>query len=80
MVASDTDCTSETPRREQPENEALPFTVEISDRPEGERILARAASASLARAIYGAARTDFPHARLLLKRGSEIILDSGIAG
>jgi hypothetical protein len=57
----------------------LPFTVELVDRG-ADRILARAANASLARAIFGAARTEYPHARVIMKRGPETILDSGIAG
>jgi hypothetical protein len=81
MVASDADRASEERRREGgDEGDVLPFTVKIVDRAAGERVLARAASASLARAIFGAARTEFPHARVQLKRGSEIILDSDVAG
>jgi len=80
-VPSDADRTSDTSRLECPdEKDALPFTVEILDRGAGDRVLARAASASLARAIFGAARSEYPHVRVVLKRGSETILDSGIAG
>jgi hypothetical protein len=81
VVASDTDRASETPPREpRDETDALPFSVEILDRTGGDRILARAASASLARAIFGAARSEYPNARVVLKRGPETILDSEIAG
>jgi len=81
MVASDTDRAGEERRREgRDESDALPFTVEIVDRAAGERVLGRAASASLARAIFSAASTEYPQARVLLKRGSETILDSDTAG
>jgi hypothetical protein len=77
MVASDTDPGTGSSRREPyQDSDPLPFRVEIVDHAAGDRVLARAATAALARAIFGAARTEYPHGRVLLKRGSETILDS----
>jgi hypothetical protein len=58
------------------EADGLPFTVELTDAGSGPRVLARAASASLARAIFGAACTEYPARRVVLKRGTETIGDS----
>ena len=44
-----------------------------------ERVLARAASAQLARAIFNAAQSEFPGRRIMLQRGGETILDSDSA-
>jgi hypothetical protein len=41
-----------------------------------ERVLARAASAQLARAIFKAAQGDHPERRITLRRGNRIIADS----
>ncbi len=41
-----------------------------------ERVLARAASAQLARAIFNAAQTEFPGRHIMLQRGGETVLDS----
>ncbi|MGE5537262.1 MAG: hypothetical protein ACM30I_01490 [Gemmatimonas sp.] len=77
MAASDPE------RRDEPhpasipnEAEALPFTVEIAGSAGGERVLARAATASLARAIFSAACTEYRQGRVLLKRRTQIVLDS----
>jgi hypothetical protein len=56
----------------------LPYSVELWD--EGseplQRVLARAIDAQLARAIFHAARKEYPQARILLRRGSRTIADS----
>jgi hypothetical protein len=56
----------------------LPYCVELwqADVDKVERVLARALSVQLARAIYTAALTEFPQRRITLRRGSEVILDS----
>jgi hypothetical protein len=57
-------------------NDALPFSVEITGRDSGPRVLARAANASLARAIFSSALIEYPNQRILLKRGEQTISDS----
>jgi hypothetical protein len=56
----------------------LPYTVELWNLPRTapERIIGRAASAVLARAIFTAARTEHLGRRVLLRRGSRIIAES----
>ena len=41
-----------------------------------ERLLARAASGQLAHAIFGAAKSEHPDARIILRRGTRVIADS----
>ena len=41
-----------------------------------ERVLARAATAELARAIFKAARSEHPQRRVTLRRGNRILADS----
>ena len=61
------------------QTEQLPYSIELWDRfgRALERVLARALNAQLARAIFLAARKEHPHARILLRRGSRTIADSG---
>lgn len=56
--------------------DVLPFTVVLADGEGATRVLARAASATLAQAIFSAARVEYPSRRILLKRGNEAISDS----
>jgi hypothetical protein len=59
--------------------EELPFRVELwhdGGHDAVERILARAASAQLARAIFKAAQGDHPQRRITLRRDNRIIADS----
>jgi hypothetical protein len=59
--------------------EELPFRVELWHDGGGdavERVLARAANAQLARAIFKAAQGDHPERRITLRRGNRIIADS----
>ncbi len=60
------------------QNDELPFTVELWDEPASrvERVIARASSGQLARAIFASARKEFPGRRITLRRGSERVLDS----
>jgi hypothetical protein len=59
--------------------EELPYTIELW-RPDSstavERVLARAANAHLARAIFKAAQDEHPERRITLRRGNRIIADS----
>jgi hypothetical protein len=57
-------------------DDAVPFSVEVW--PEGgrPRVLGRAATLTLAHAVYTAALESYPGARILLKRGAEVFRDS----
>ncbi|HEX9461841.1 MAG TPA: hypothetical protein VGB82_04515 [Alphaproteobacteria bacterium] len=56
----------------------LPYCVELWDASgqSVERVLARAVSAELARAIFKAACTEHPARRITLRRGTKVISDS----
>ena len=58
--------------------EELPFCVELwhAEGHRVERVLARALSVQLARAIFTAALSEFPQRRITLRRGSEMVLNS----
>lgn len=57
---------------------ALPYTIELwsEDRTAVSKVLARAVSVSLARAIFAAAMTEYPDRRVTLRRGSRTIAKS----
>jgi hypothetical protein len=57
----------------------LPYTVEIWDLPRlaPDRVIGRAASAALARAIFTAALSEHLGRRIVLRRGAQILSDSG---
>jgi hypothetical protein len=55
----------------------LPYRVELWRERAIERVLAWAASAALARAIFKAAKSEHPDRRVTLRRGGRIIADSG---
>lgn len=60
-------------------NEKLPYRIELWDATKTdtvERLLARAVSAQLARAIFKAVITEHPGRRITLQRGSRVIADS----
>ena len=63
---------------EQALGENLPFRVELwqGATDKVERILARAVSAALGRAIFNAALSEHPDRRITLRRGSRLIADS----
>jgi hypothetical protein len=59
--------------------EELPYRVELWYDGVGdavERVLARAANAQLARAIFKAAQGEHPERRITLRRGNRVIADS----
>jgi hypothetical protein len=59
--------------------EELPFRVELwhdAGDDAVERVLARAASAQLARAIFKAAQDEHPERRITLREGNRIVADS----
>ena len=67
---------SRTATRPRPQ-EALPYRIELWDANAGtKRILARAVTAQLARAIFRAATREHPESRITLRRGARIIADS----
>jgi hypothetical protein len=57
----------------------LPYTVELWNLPRTavERVIGRASSAVLARAIYTAARTEHLGRRIVLRRGAQVLAESG---
>lgn len=63
------------------QKDALPYRIELWA-PDGaasaliERVLAQAASAPLARAMFNAALTEHPDRRITLRRGERLIADS----
>jgi hypothetical protein len=64
---------------EQTLSESLPSRVELWQDGKGnavERVLARAVSAALGRAIFSAALSEHPDRRITLRRGSRVIADS----
>lgn len=64
-----------SPRSRAPET--LPYRIELWDAgAEEKRILARAVSAQLGRAIFRAASKEHPEARITLRRGQRIVADS----
>ena len=60
------------------QSDKLPYSIELWDDAGQalERVLARALSAQLARAIFQAARKEHPDARIMLRRGARTIADS----
>jgi len=62
-----------------PQSEKLPYRIELWDQDARslERILARALSAQLGRAIFKAAQKEHPEGRILLRRGKRTVADSG---
>jgi hypothetical protein len=60
-------------------DEKLPYRIELWDAADPdsiERVLARAFSAALARAIFKAARVEHPDRRITLRRGKRLVADS----
>lgn len=60
------------------DGESLPYCIELWKSGHGtvERVLARASQADLARAIFKAARDEYPERRITLRRGNRTIADS----
>ena len=62
-----------------PQSGDLPYSVELwqdGERALIERVLARASSDTLARAIFKAAQTEHPERRITLRRGVRLIDDT----
>lgn len=61
-----------------PTGERLPYTVELWNlaRTEPERVIGRAASAMLARAIFVAATREHLGRRIVMRRGSQVLGES----
>ena len=68
----------ETAPRQSTKPEKLPYSVELwcEDDPMVEKILARAAKLSLARAIFVAAVEEHPGRRLTLRHANKLLEDS----
>ena len=60
-------------------SEDLPYRIELwrEDADEPERVLARAASIQLARAIFTAAQGEHPQRRITLSKNYRVVSDSG---
>ncbi len=59
------------------QSEELPFAVELCDaQGKMERVIARATSGQLARAIFTSAQKEFPDRRILVRRGAQTVLDT----
>jgi hypothetical protein len=58
-------------------SDKLPYSIELFDESNSavERVLARAAKISLARAIFRAALAEHPDRRIILRHGSHIVSD-----
>jgi hypothetical protein len=59
--------------------EELPYSIDLwpaDGRETPERVLARASSVQLARAIFKAATAEYPERRITLREGDRIISDS----
>ncbi|MDX8454567.1 hypothetical protein RFM98_17545 [Mesorhizobium sp. VK9D] len=59
--------------------EALPYRIELWHSKSGdivERVLARAFTAQLARAIFQAAKDEHPQRRITLRKGNLVLSDS----
>ena len=65
-------------REESGAGEDLPYAIELWDQQGArvERVIARASSGQLARAIFDSARKEFPDRRITLRRGADSVLDS----
>jgi hypothetical protein len=60
------------------DEEDLPYRIELWDarNRKVERLLARAARATLARAIFKAAQQEYPERRITLRRGARVIAEA----
>jgi hypothetical protein len=65
------------PKATEGEEEDLPYRVDLWDthNRKVERVLARAARGTLARAIFKAAQHEYPDRRITLRRGVRIIAE-----
>lgn len=72
----------QTAQRQTAKTEKLPYCVELwaEDNSRVQTVLARAASASLARAIFSAACDEHPERRLTLRHAHHVLDDTGKRG
>jgi hypothetical protein len=58
--------------------ENLPYCIELwrPDKTEVEWVLGRALNSQLARAIFTAAKSEYPERRITLRKGTRVIADS----
>jgi hypothetical protein len=79
LIARDQDKAKPTGPGAAGHAEKLPYVVELWDDAEAgvEKILARAARVSLARAIFDAAKGEYPARRIRMRQGSKTLADSG---
>lgn len=77
MIARDQNKATPTGSGAAGRAEKLPYVVELWDGAGVEKVLARAARVSLARAIFQAAKSEYPDRRLCLRQGSKTLEDSG---
>ena len=73
---------SQTAQRQAAKSEKLPYCIELwaDNNGQVERVLARAATASLARAIFSAACDEHSERRLTLRQASRVLDDTGKRG
>ena len=60
------------------QDEELPYSIELWDDDDRlpQRVLARAFTSALARAIFQAAQNEHPERRIVLRRGARTVADS----
>jgi hypothetical protein len=82
MIDSDEDKADVLPLAAARGREELPYRVELWSMlgDQLERVIALAASAALARAIFLAAQSEYLGRRLVLRRGRKVIAESGTPG
>ena len=73
---------SQTAQRQAAKSEKLPYCIELwaENNARVEKVLARAATASLARAIFSAACDEHPERRLTLRQASRVLDDTSKRG
>ena len=73
---------SQTAQRQAAKSEKLPYCIELwaENNARVEKVLARAATASLARAIFSAACDEHSERRLTLRQASRVLDDTGKRG
>jgi hypothetical protein len=69
----------QTAQRHAAKAEKLPYCIELwaEDKARVQKVLARAATASLARAIFSAACEEHPDRRLILRQANRVLDDTG---
>ncbi len=65
-----------SPRADRDQDLGYEIVVASDQRAGAERLLARAGSGQLARAIFNAAKSEHPGQRIILRRDARVIVDS----